>query len=251
MRPWKWSEQGQHHEPPAKEVRQTHPRRKARVMDNTPRRPAAQAPTASSASNVVTVIDFRTREQWLTAFRAAALQAEYTQTDILVAVTLAQTFHCKKKTCAPEDGYDGIAKQIGAGVRTVKESARKMAADGFCIRHPGGRYETIKFTLTIPAPMSADMPALMEQAKPAAMSAKNGIHECQLSASHISTEVVQRDSAAPPRAVSPADRPVSSKLDAVDADDPDLIDFDPPGERAWRRSRSHQEASYLLTASST
>jgi hypothetical protein len=46
--------------------------------------------------------------------------------------------------------------------------------------------------------------------------------------------------------------PPARSSEYVDKADPDFIDLEPPGERAWRRSRSsHWEASNLLTASST
>jgi len=151
------------------------------------------------------VVDFRSREQWLTAFRAVALARNYTKTEILLAVSLAQAFYCKTGMCDP--GYPRLVKETGACERSLKEAAKKLEADGWCSRKRGGRDDNVNFTLKIPTGISADKTALM-----------NGAPYVQKSASisadtpaPLITEVVTEKSAAPAARTSRMDRPVYTR----------------------------------------
>jgi hypothetical protein len=205
----------------------------ARVMDS----PAAHDAQVSNetAPEKSHVVDFRSREQWSTAFRAAALAVDYTKTEILLAWSLAQNFHCKNRICAPDGGYPALAAQINAGESTVKRAAKRLEADGWCIRHRGGRYDTVKFTLTIPPSISLDIAALMEEPKPASISLDFSLHKSQYGETLHKTEVEQRRAGGPPArpcsvpveslVVEPATMraPEGAQANPVDREEPEML----------------------------
>jgi hypothetical protein len=162
----------------------------ATAQDPTPKKISGPKP-----SNVVA--DFISREQWKAAFRAVALAKDYTKTEILLAGALADNFYCKTGKCDP--GYEKLAAEINAGLRTVKLAAKTLEADGWCSRKRGGRDENVNFTLSIPFGISAAMPAPMEDVTDVSnadsISAENGHFSGSISANTaapLNTEVEQR-----------------------------------------------------------
>lgn len=172
-----------------------------------PTDPQASPPSSPSPIANVTVVDFRTREQWQAAFRAIALARKYTKTEILLAGSLAQNFYCKTGRCDP--GYKKLAGQLNVEERTIKRAAKRLEADGWCSRKRGGRDEKVNFTLCIPSGIGDRVLSPMNDAPYVTNLASIG----DTTLSPLNTEVVQSKSAAPPRAPRLVDSPVPVIID--------------------------------------
>jgi hypothetical protein len=96
----------------------------------------------------VTVVDFRSREQWKRAFDAVAIPREYLPRACVLMSRLTDHFNCKTGQCNP--GFDTLAEAMGTSDRTVERAVKELKQDGWIQTKRGGRDDKVSFTLCFP-----------------------------------------------------------------------------------------------------
>jgi DNA-binding transcriptional MocR family regulator len=96
----------------------------------------------------MTVVDFKSREQWKRAFDAVALQQKYKPRACVLMSRLADHFNCKTGQCNP--GFDTLAREMGVTERTVRRAIKELEPDGWIKSKRGGRDDKVSFKLCFP-----------------------------------------------------------------------------------------------------
>jgi hypothetical protein len=175
-------------------------------MSNTAHQATAQA---SPTSNVINVVDAKTKYQ----FMMAASEAGLADNTYRVAMLLALHFNNTTQRCDP--GYKLLMHKLGISKSTLYRALDVLEELGWIVRKHCGPNE-VEFTLYIPISTGVTQmtPVIepLQVSNSGATRVKNGHQRCHHADTTDNSITGKQGSAAPPRAARPADRPVSAPV---------------------------------------
>lgn len=174
-------------------------------MSNTVRQTATQASSVSSTSNVITVVDAKTRYQ----FMMAASEAGLAEQPYRVVTRLALHFNNDTRQCDP--GYRLLMHKLGISKSTLYRALDVLEDLGWIVRKHCGPNE-VEFTLFIPTSTGVTQVTPLQDSvqvsNPGATGVKKGHQRCHHADTTDNRSTGEQVSAASPRACYPVDTPV-------------------------------------------